>query len=71
LVKKTKIKIQNKYVFRTTISEFLYIFLKKRMDLAWLPSPSAWVMPERGASLAWLLDPRHLGLTCSGKIIVD
>jgi hypothetical protein len=29
LVKKTKIKIQNKYVFRTTISEFLYIFFKK------------------------------------------
>jgi len=28
LVKKTKMKIQNKYVFRTIISEFLY-FQKK------------------------------------------
>ena len=38
LVKKTKMKIQNKYVFRTIISEFLYL-KKKRVGLAlaWLP----------------------------------
>ena len=54
LVKKTKIKIQNKYVFRTIISEFLYFFLKaygssmvarpKCLGLAWLsyPSMSVW-----------------------------
>jgi hypothetical protein len=29
LVKKTKMKIQNKYVFRTIISEFLYLKKKK------------------------------------------
>jgi hypothetical protein len=30
LVKKTKMKIQNKYVFRTIISEFLYLKKKTR-----------------------------------------
>jgi len=55
LVKKTKMKIQNKYIFRTIISEFLYFHKKKkridqarlsdpsRMGLAWLPGLGAWV----------------------------
>jgi hypothetical protein len=37
LIKKIKMKIQNKYNFRTITSEFLYYFLKKKkhMDLTW------------------------------------
>jgi hypothetical protein len=42
-------KIQNKYVFRKIISEFLYIFFKKRLSLAWLPSSGAWVTPDPSA----------------------
>jgi hypothetical protein len=32
MVKKTKIKIQNKYIFKTTMNKFLYFFLKYRQD---------------------------------------
>jgi hypothetical protein len=32
LVKKTKMKIQNKYIFRTIISEFLYFQKKKKIN---------------------------------------
>jgi hypothetical protein len=49
LVKKTNMKIQNKYVFRTIISEFLYLKKKKRIGLA----------------LAWLPDLKHSGLAKS------
>jgi hypothetical protein len=37
LIKKIKMKIQNKYIFRTITSEFLYYFFfkKKHMDLTW------------------------------------
>jgi len=55
LVKKTKTKTQNKYIFRTIISKFLY-FQKKRMGLAWLLS-SGYLGMET------MLDPRYLGLT--------
>jgi len=56
LVKKTKMKIQNKYVFRTIISKFLYFFKKICMDLAWLPSLCT--------GLAWLPN------SSTGQIIV-
>ena len=44
LVKKTKMKIQNKYIFRTIISEFLYFQKKKKINgYDMLPSLGTWI----------------------------
>jgi hypothetical protein len=61
LVKKTNIKIQNKYIFRTIISKFLYFFKKTHgSGMVAKPRRLGHARPRRGSGKVLRL--RHLGL---------